>query len=365
LGRTSCAGSSGSCSAAGRAAESLSATPTGSSAWTDPAWRDEILAWASAALEAAGHRLVGAVEQPHVRPWSTVFRMPTDSGTFWRKAAGFGPRHEAVLLELFAAWRTSHVLWPLAVDAARGWMLLPDGGPRLRDLAPDGRGDHDLESWIRLLPVYAGLQRSVEDRAEDLVAAGVPDERPERLEGILDGLVGADTIWAGLDADEIEQAAVAREVLRRRRDDIAALAADLASSGIRPSIEHGDLHGDNILVGPDGVRFYDWGDATVAHPFGTLTTTLSSIAHHTGVERDGAELARLRDAYTEAWTDVLPRSALVEVASLATDLGHIGKSSAWARAIDGVEPAAIGEYGGGAGGWLIDFADRLGRRVTR
>jgi hypothetical protein len=358
-------GSSGSCSAAGRAAETLSATPTAPSNWTDPAWRDEILAWASAGLEAAGHHIVGPVEQPHVRPWSTVFRIPTDSGAFWCKAAGLGPRHEAALLDRFAAWGTIHVLRPLAVDAARGWMLLPDGGPRLRDLAPDERGDHDLEAWIRLLPVYADLQRTLEDRADELVTAGVPDERPERLVGVLDGLVGADPVWSRLDADEIEQGAVAREFLRRGRADVAALAADLASSGIRPSIEHGDLHGGNILVGPDGVRFYDWGDATVAHPFGTLTTTLSSIAYHTGLERDGAELARVCDAYTEGWTDVLPRSALAEVAGLATDLAHIGKSSAWARAVEGVDPAAMGEYGGGAGGWLIDFADRLERRLTR
>ncbi len=290
----------------------------------DPAWRDEILAWASAALEAAGLHIAGPIEQPHVRPWSTVFRIPLDAGAVWCKAAGLGPRHEAALLERFAAWGTEHVLRPLAVDVGRGWMLLPDGGPRLRDLAPDERGDHDLEAWARLLPVYAELQRSLEGGVGDLVVAGVPDERPERLATVLDGLVGADPTWERLEGEEIEQGMVARDVLRRRRGDVVALAADLASSGIRPSIEHGDLHGGNILVGSDGVRFYDWGDATVAHPFGTLTTTLRSIAHRTGLDEDGPELVRLRDAYTEAWTDVLPRSALAEVAGLATDLAHLG-----------------------------------------
>jgi hypothetical protein len=244
-------------------------------------------------------------------------------------------------------------------------MLLPDGGPRLRDLAPDERGDHDLEAWARLLPVYAELQRSLEPRVEELVIAGVPDERPERLVTVLDGLVGADSTWERLDSDEFEQGAAARVALGGAGADVAALAVDLASSGIRPSIEHGDLHGGNILVSPDGVRFFDWGDATVAHPFGTLTTTLRSIAHHTGRDETDVELARLRDAYTEAWTDVLPRSALAEVAGLATDLAHIGKSSAWARAMEGVEPAAMGEFAGGAGGWLIDFAERLERRLTR
>lgn len=304
------------------------------------------------------------MEQPHIRPWSTVFRIPTDAGAFWCKAAGPGPRHEANLLERFTAWGTPHVLVAQAVDAEQGWMLLPDGGPRLRDLAPEERGDHDVEAWIRLLPMYAELQRSLEDRADALVAAGVPDQRPERLPGTLEGLVTADPIWDRLDPEEIEPGAAARRALLDGRAEVSAMAAELAASGVASTIEHGDLHGGNILVGPDGVRFFDRGDATVAHPFGTLTTTLRSIAYHTGLDTDGPELARARDAYTEAWTDVLPRSALAEVAGLATDLGQIGKSSAWARALEGVEPAAMGEYAGAAGAWLIDFANTLERRSS-
>lgn len=331
-------------------------------AWTDPAWRDEILAWATAGLAAAGYRVTGPVEQPHVRPWSTVFRIPTDAEVFWCKAAGPGPRHEAALLQRFAAWGTSHVLRPLAVDRDRGWMLLPDGGPRLRDLAPGDRGDHDLEAWIRLLPVYAALQRSLEDRADELVAAGVPDQRPARLPAILDGLAKADHLWNRLDAEDVASGAVARPALLGAGEDVTRLTDTLAGSGIRSTIEHGDLHGGNILVGTDGVRFYDWGDATVAHPFGTLTTTLRSIAYHVGLDANDPELIRVRDAYTEAWTDVLPRTALAEVVALATDLAQIGKGSAWARAMDGVEPAALGEYAGAAGAWLIDFATSLERR---
>jgi hypothetical protein len=233
----------------------------------------------------------------------------------------------------------------------------------LRDLAPDERGDHDLDAWVRLLPVYAELQRSVEGRADALVAAGVPDERPARLTAVLDGLVASDPIWARLDPDDVVPGRRARELLVRRRADVAALSATLATSGISPTIEHGDLHGGNILAGVEGVRFFDWGDATLAHPFGTLTTTLRSIGYRTGLDPYGAELARVRDAYTEAWTDVLPRSGLAEVASLAMDLAQIGKSSAWSRAMAGLEPAEMGDHGGAAGGWLVDFVERLELRL--
>jgi hypothetical protein len=282
---------------------------------------------------------------------------------FWCKAAGAGPHHEPALLDRLAAWSTAHVVLPLAVDTARGWMLLPDGGPRLRDLAPEERGDHDLDAWARLLPVYAELQRSLEDRADALVGVGVPDERPDRLVAVLDGLLAEGDLWGRLDTDDVEAGIRARPALRRRRQEVTALTADLGSSGIRSTIDHGDLHGGNILVGAEGVRFYDWGDAIVAHPFGTLTTTFSSIAYRTGLDGDGAELARVRDAYTEVWTDVLPRSGLAEVAALAVDLGPIAKASAWQRAVSGVESAVMGDHGGAAGAWLIELVERLERRA--
>ena len=65
------------------------------------------------------------------------------------------------------------------------------------------------------------------------------------------------------------------------------------------AIQHDDLHGGNILVGPDGDRFFDWGDAVVAHPFTTLTTTFNSIAHKTGRDLDDPVFSRLRDVYLE------------------------------------------------------------------
>ena len=142
------------------------------------------------------------------------------------------------------------MLLPLAVDAARGWMLLPDGGPRLRDLAADDVGTTTATPG-RLLPDYAELQRTVEDRADALVVVGVPDERPERLVAVLDRLVGSDAIWARLDADDIEQGAGGAGSWWRRGRRRGA-GGDLATSGFRPSIEHGDLHGGNILAGAEG-----------------------------------------------------------------------------------------------------------------
>jgi hypothetical protein len=67
----------------------------GVAGWADPGWRAGLLDWASERLAEQGRRVTGPIEQAHVMPWSTVFRIPTDDGMIWCKASGPGTRHEA------------------------------------------------------------------------------------------------------------------------------------------------------------------------------------------------------------------------------------------------------------------------------
>jgi hypothetical protein len=337
---------------------------TVSRVWTDSAWVETIMAWARDRLAEGGREIVGAVDQPHIRPWSTVFRIPTDRGLVWCKAAGPGTAHEARLLTAFAEWGVANVVRLLDADVERRWLLLEDGGPTLRQTRPDGTGDADLTAWERILAEYAGLQRSVEGRADELVRLRVPDGRPAVLVDTLRSVVEDDGWWALVGPDDRPAADAGRERLRGLDEWVAATARELEGSGIAATIQHDDLHGGNVFVGPAGTRFFDWGDAVVAHPFATLVTTLNSVAFRLGTDPDGPELTRLRDAYLEAWTDELPRTALHEVLELALDLGRIGKSAAWARALSGVDPATMGDLGDAPAMWLVDLVERLDGRST-
>ena len=161
-----------------------------------------------------------------------------------------------------------------------------------------------------------------------MLAAGTPDGRPERLADELERLLGGRRDLGPDPARGAGSGGRRSRAARRGLPEVRAAAGRLAASGIAATIQHDDLHGGNIFVGPDGDRIFDWGDAVVAHPFGTLTTTFNSIAHHTGRSPDDPVFARLLDVYTEAWTDVAPRTELVETAALARSLGCIGKSLA-------------------------------------
>ena len=148
--------------------------PTGTTTWRDPAWRTAALDWAREQLD---EDLVGRPEQRHVMPWSTAIRLPVRGGAVWLKAVGSGAGHEPALAAALGTWSPDHVLGPLAVDAERRLMLLPDGGATLREVG----GAVFPEAWEAMLRDYARLQRELVPHAAEMLALGVPDARPDRL----------------------------------------------------------------------------------------------------------------------------------------------------------------------------------------
>jgi hypothetical protein len=159
--------------------------------WADPRWLAEAVGWATELLAEQGHRVVGEPEQVHVRAWSTVLRIPTADGNFWFKANAIGTRHEAALVEALARHAPAHGLAALATEVPRGWLLLPDGGVRLRDALG---GPTDLAHWGAILRDHAELQRRMAPHVDELVALGVPDMRPDRLPTVRSKLLDDTTL---------------------------------------------------------------------------------------------------------------------------------------------------------------------------
>lgn len=54
--------------------------------WQDPAWQKEVHEWIYAQVGKHGISMSGDIEQPHIYPWSTVLRIPTDQGMLFFKA---------------------------------------------------------------------------------------------------------------------------------------------------------------------------------------------------------------------------------------------------------------------------------------
>ncbi|WP_431968783.1 aminoglycoside phosphotransferase family protein [Actinacidiphila sp. bgisy160] len=290
--------------------------------WGNPRWRREAMAWAREAAAARGLEPRPAREwSARLRPWSVVVRIPaTDGSTVWFKANPPASAFEGVLTGALHSWAPGRVLVPLAVDTDRAWSLLPDGGPLLAEALDRPRPEGGPHYWEAPLRSYAELQRATVAHTGELTALGVPDLRPARLPELLDELIGRTDAPAGI---------------RAVRPRFADWCAELAASGNGAALDHSDLHEGQVFTAGGRHVFFDWGDAAVAHPFTSLLVTARVTRRRHGADAPEV-LARLRDAYLEAWAgrtggEGREMPALRREVSLACRVGPVVRAHSWGR----------------------------------
>src|SRR5205085_8206388 len=91
----------------------------------------------------------------------------------------------------------------------------------------------------------------------------------------------------------------ARRRLRSLVPEMDRQARELRSSGIGSTVQHDDLHDANVLVREGQALVFDWGDASLAHPFLSLGVLLEFSAERAGVATGHPAILRLRDIYLE------------------------------------------------------------------
>lgn len=294
--------------------------------WAEPDFIAAAHRWLREVVAGQGITLTGSIERIHTRPWSTVFRAPTSVGPLFLKAEAATQSHEPRLVELVARERPDLVPGVVARHPIEPWVLLRDGGTRLRQARP---GIAQLAVWRTILPRYGELQRQLLGREAELLATGLPDRRLDRIAALLEHVVDDDR-WA---PDE------ARSRVRGLLPAVRQACAELAGSGIGPTLDHDDLHDHNVLLDADRAAIIDWGDASLTHPFLTLAVTLRFAARAAGRPADSPEMRSLRDAYLEAWAGLAPPLALRRAADLGTALGVVTGGLTWYRVITELEGA--------------------------
>jgi hypothetical protein len=217
------------------------------------------------------------------------------------------------LTGLLAELQPDRVPEVVALDRNRAWMLLRDGGIRLRD-APAS-----VEHWERVLPVYAELQIAATPHAAELLELGVPDFRLANLSDLLEDLLSEQP--AGLSSDDYR-------AMLDRLPEAESMADGLLAHGIPETIQHDDLHDGQVFVRNGSYLIFDWGDACVSHPFHTLTVTLRVAAWRLELEPGGPDILRLRDAYLEPFG---APAELATVADAAYRTGTLARALAWHR----------------------------------
>lgn len=303
--------------------------------WQKPGWLEQASAWIDVQLTRLGFEPAGLALQPHMRPWSTALAVPTSHGDLYFKATAPILSHEIPITQALAGWNPDCILPVLAAAPERGWMLLPDGGRRLREGL---RASGDMRPWEVILAGYAGLQIDLARRVPEILRLGAPDRRLEELPALYAGLLADE---GGLLIDQpdglsVQQAALLQSMSSR----LSEMCQELAAFGIPASLNHGDLHDGNIFFHDEGCWFFDWGDCSITHPFFSLRTVFVSLENSLGLAENAAELARLRSAYLEAWTGYAPPHELERAYALSRRLAPICSALSWDRVVSSL-PAPL------------------------
>jgi len=179
-----------------------------------------------------------------------------------------------------------------------------------------------------------------------------------------------DRLLDKLASQPIEEGGLTRQQAARLERVLPAYegrCADLAASPIPDSLQHDDLHSNNVgwpgeMADLSSVRIIDWGDASIGHPFGTMLATLNSIAFEAGVPVDGRQfhdsrLLRRRDAYLEPFSSLCGIEELRWLVGLARSTGCVTRALAWERALQEAPLSVIAKYEFPVRSWLLELLE--------
>ncbi len=326
--------------------------------WASPEWRAEVTAWVDEHLAVARASRSGDLEPVRIRPWGTVLRAPTGGGTVFMKATAPSTAFEAGLYELLGRVAPAHVLQPIALDVEAGWLLLPDGGPVVSE---QHGGDDLLDRLVAIVRQYAQLQLDLTPHVDELVALGVADMRPARMRERFDEALAVASACAH--ARDLPDKAAALERVAGLRDAYGRWCDRLADAPGQPTLDHNDLHGGNVfLAGPPSApqaRFFDWGDAVVAHPFASVLVLRSVVRWLLGVDSETVRERRIVDSYLEPFTALAPREELRDLVDIAGEVAKVARALVWARAVEALPLGADDPDGFGTAplDWMLELLD--------
>jgi hypothetical protein len=263
-----------------------------------------------------------------VRPWSTVFRAQARGGAVFLKCCGPSQAHEPRLTALLVRAAPSLVPTLIARHPRRDWMLLADGGRKVRELKS---GIELLRVWERVLPRYAELQIALLGSERALRETGTPDRRLERIPGTVASILDDRDVISRAPQDRLSRDEV--RAIRRSLPVVAERCAELASLRIGPTIDHDDLHDANILQRGSRVVVFDWGDACVTHPFLSLLIALRFAAARSKARLSDGRIGRLRDAYLEPFEALASPRQLRPASLVAQKLGIVTRAACWYRVV--------------------------------
>jgi hypothetical protein len=195
------------------------------------------------------------------------------------------------------------------------------------------------------------MQLHLAEHVETLKTTGCPDRRLYVLPSLYQELLAATPFLLldeprGLPRGEYEQ-------LLAFVPQLKEMCEELASYNVPESLEHDELHTNNILYNGETYVFIDLAECCLAHPFCSMFIALRSAKYTLGY--DDAMLGRMRDAYLAAWRDYAPMEHLQRAFALAQRLDSLFRAFSWYEGISQLEPGMRWMHADAVPYWLRVF----------
>lgn len=292
--------------------------------WLAPGWLDEAQAWAEARLRTHNIRAESGLLPVKTIFAGATFRMQTSAGLVYFKCHSPVYVREVAQTTLVAGWAPDKLPTVLGADPVRNDLLTREvPGPTLAAAGAPA-------PWFQAVRTYADLQVASLGRLQQPQAQCLGDWRVtqirDRMAALIDRLPALQTGYADpLTQDELARLRALAPALARRCDEVAAY-------GVPDTLEHGDLHAQNIiLTGPDqSPVILDWALSGVTHPFMGLLKLLRS-----GSAAVQDQVEPLIAAYLEAWRSYGTQQTLEDLLRLTAawePICHAYADAEWVEA---------------------------------
>lgn len=287
--------------------------------WMRPGWFSGVEAWIDRQLDLQGEKRIAPIRQVAAQRWSSVLQIQSTAGVLYFKMPASIFEFEPALTQLLARLVPDFVPRLLGVDLDRYWLLMRDEGPTLRTA---WREPVHMEEVFRL---YARMQIDLIPHVEEIEKTGIPDWRLPQMPHLYENLLARTDLLlldepGGLTPAEYERLLALAPRLKE-------ICAELASYRVPETLQHNDLHSNNLTYNGERYTLIDLAECILAHPFGSLFSSLRSARNRLGY--DDQTIERLRLVYLAEWTDYEPIERLERAFALAQCLGALYRALLW------------------------------------
>lgn len=282
--------------------------------WYKTGFYKESNHWLEVESAKAGFKLINS-EQVKVSDITMVQKAKTDKEDLYFKATTKVSHFENSLTEHLSFYYPRKSVSVVTTHSKEPWFIMKDlSGTPLRQLK-------NKELWKKALQEYAQLQVEETKHIDKVIQMGVPDRRIHVLKkNIQDHLL--EMCQTGLsDKETSEVMAIQSELLDM---------CNQIEGSIPNSIDHGDLHSNNIQFMKDDPFFFDWGDASVTHPFFSTRVFWNAIDELVDSEDEWLKMVDyFRPYYLEPWTVFASMHELEKILLISDQLSCVHRGLGW------------------------------------